>query len=78
MNHQLFPIKYLGCPLITGRKKIFYFSGMVDKVIGRIRGWHTNILSTGGRVVLIRHVLLALPIHVLAVVNPSKGTLDTI
>ncbi|XP_075107186.1 uncharacterized protein LOC142180150 [Nicotiana tabacum] len=78
MKYQKFPIKYLGCPLTTGRNKIEFYSDIVNKVIGRIRGWHTKLLSTGGRAILIRHVLLALPIHLLAAMNPPKGTLELI
>ena len=48
------------------------------KVVGRIRGWHTKLLSIGGRAILIRHVLLALPIHLLAAINPPKRTLELI
>lgn len=55
-NHHLFPIKYLGCPLIVGRKEISHFSGIVDNVISRIRGWYTKRMSTAGRVILIRHI----------------------
>jgi len=42
MRYQQFPIKYLGCPLTTGRKKIELYSDIVNKVVGRIRGWHTK------------------------------------
>nr|XP_009761706.1 PREDICTED: uncharacterized protein LOC104213855 [Nicotiana sylvestris]XP_016487559.1 PREDICTED: uncharacterized protein LOC107807651 [Nicotiana tabacum] len=78
MKYQKFPIKYLGCPLTKGRKKIEFYSDIVNKVIGRIRGWHTKLLSTGGRAILIKHVLLALPIYLLAAVNPPKGTIELI
>ncbi|XP_060211662.1 uncharacterized protein LOC132639211 [Lycium barbarum] len=79
MRHQKFPIKYLGCPIITGRKKISHFSDIVTKVmINRIKGWHTNLLSTGGRSILIRHVLLTLLIHLLSVVTPPIGIMEII
>lgn len=59
MHHQQFPIKYLGCPLITRRKKISYFADSIDKIINKIRGWHTKLLSHGERDILLRHVLLS-------------------
>ncbi|XP_060212091.1 uncharacterized protein LOC132639670 [Lycium barbarum] len=68
MEHQEFPIKYLGCPLISGRKKNAFYSGILNNIISRIRGWQTKFLSTGGR-----PVFLALPIHLLAAVNPPSG-----
>jgi len=78
MNHQEFPIKYLGCPLISGKKKTSHFNELVKNIINRIKGWHNKLLSTGGRVVLIKHVLLAIPTHLLAALQPTKGTLDNI
>ncbi|XP_060203069.1 uncharacterized protein LOC132631512 [Lycium barbarum] len=78
MKHQKFPIKYLGCPIISGRKNLAHFSDIVTKVILLIRGWHTKLLSIGGRAILIKHVLLALPIHLLSTVTPLKDTLQTI
>ncbi|XP_070029287.1 uncharacterized protein [Nicotiana sylvestris] len=41
-------------------------------------GWHTKFLSTSGRAILIRHVLLALPVHLLAAIHPPKGVLNQI
>ncbi|XP_070022041.1 uncharacterized protein LOC142177527 [Nicotiana tabacum] len=38
-------------------------------------GWYAQFLSTGGRAILIRHVLLALPVHLLAAIYPHKGVL---
>ncbi|XP_060170788.1 uncharacterized protein LOC132601740 [Lycium barbarum] len=78
MKYEPLPIKYLGCPLYSGRKKNEYFSAMVSKVINRVRGWHLKFLSTGGKAVLIRHVLLALNIHTLAAVHPTKGAIEDI
>ncbi|XP_019257651.1 PREDICTED: uncharacterized protein LOC109235858 [Nicotiana attenuata] len=78
MEHKALPIKYLGCPLYVGMKKIVIFSEMITKVINKILGWHTKFLSSGGRAVLIRHVLLALPTHLLAAIHPPKGVLNQI
>lgn len=65
-------------PIDCWKKEDLSFSGMVDKFISRISGWHTKLLPTGGRVIPIRHIFLALPIHVLAAVKPPKGTLGII
>uniref|UniRef100_A0A8C0UC45 Reverse transcriptase domain-containing protein n=1 Tax=Cyanistes caeruleus TaxID=156563 RepID=A0A8C0UC45_CYACU len=66
------PITYLGCPLYTGRKRIRHFSCIITKVVSRIRGWHGRMLSYGGRLTLIKHVLQSLPIHLLSAVTPPK------
>ncbi|KAH0781477.1 hypothetical protein KY290_001075 [Solanum tuberosum] len=78
MRFQKFPIRYLGCPLITGKKKLAYYSDIVNKVTSKVKGWHTKFLSTGGRATLIRHVLMAIPTHILSAINPPKGTLELI
>ncbi|OIT37319.1 putative ribonuclease h protein [Nicotiana attenuata] len=78
MRYDHFPMKYLGCPLHSGRKKLSFYSDMVTKVVNRIRGWHLKFLSFGGRATLIRHVLRASNIHTLAAVDSPKGTIDTI
>lgn len=71
-------MKYPGCPIYSGRKKLEFFSGMVRKVINKVKGWHLKFLSTGGKAALIRHVLLALNIHILAAIHPREGTIDMI
>ncbi|XP_055830840.1 uncharacterized protein LOC129899857 [Solanum dulcamara] len=72
------PITYLGCPLYIGGQRIIYFTSMVSKVISRIRGWQTKILSYGGRVILIKSVLQSLPIHLLSAITPTVTTLKQI
>lgn len=37
-------------------------------------GWKCKLLSYGGKVILIKHVLQALPAYTLAAMNPPKGT----
>ncbi|KAG5605800.1 hypothetical protein H5410_027292 [Solanum commersonii] len=64
------PITYLGCPLFVGRPRIIYFSDLINKVLCRITGWHTKLLSYGGRAILVKHVLQSLPIHLLSAITP--------
>ena len=72
------PITYLGCPLFGGRPKNVYFSDLINKVVSRITGWQTKQLSYGGRAVLAKHVLQALPIHLLSAVTPPKSIIRQI
>lgn len=71
-----FPL--LTCPIYTSKKRIGYFDGMVTKVIKRLNSWQGNILSCGGRQVLIKSVIQSLSIYILSAVNPPKGTLELI
>lgn len=51
---------------------------MVSKVVSKILGWQSKILSYGGRATIIKHVLQSLPIHILSVVSPPTTTLKQI
>nr|XP_016469034.1 PREDICTED: uncharacterized protein LOC107791464 [Nicotiana tabacum] len=65
------PITYMGCPLYIGRMRIVYFNSLVAKVISRIKGWQSRILSYGGRATMIKHVLQSIPTHLLSALTPS-------
>ncbi|XP_019248602.1 PREDICTED: uncharacterized protein LOC109227864 [Nicotiana attenuata] len=71
-----FPVKYLGCPLIAGRQKICHYAELITKI--RVREWQTRLLSPGGKAILIRHVLQAIPIHLLSAMHPPKGVFQQI
>lgn len=47
-------------------------------VNAKLQGWVRKLLSPGGRLVLIKHVLSAIPIHVLAVMEPPQSVLNHI
>lgn len=70
------PFKYLGCYLYKGRRKLSYFQHLVDAVNNRLVGWKNKFLSPGGRLILIKHVLSTIPIHVMAALDLPKGILD--
>ncbi|XP_055824355.1 uncharacterized protein LOC129892841 [Solanum dulcamara] len=72
------PITYLGCPLYIGRQRIIYYTGMVSKVISKIRGWQNKILSFGGRATLVKSVLQSLPIYLLSAIRPTATTINQI
>ncbi|XP_059278078.1 uncharacterized protein LOC132032473 [Lycium ferocissimum] len=78
MKQECFPINYLGCPLYLGRKRISTFSVTVQKILNKIRGWFFKFLSVGGKSVLIKHVLQAMPSHLLAVMQPPKTVFEII
>ncbi|KAH9750075.1 reverse transcriptase domain-containing protein [Citrus sinensis] len=72
------PFIYLGCPIFTGCLKISYFDGMVRKVRERISGWANRLLSFGGKLILIRHVLSALPLHLFHVLRPPSTVIQSL
>ncbi|XP_027081100.2 uncharacterized protein [Coffea arabica] len=72
-SYKPFPIYYLGFPLYFGRCKSSYFGGVCQSIIGRIQSWKSRLLSFGGKIVLIKHVLESMPVHLMsASVIPGK------
>ncbi|WMV49350.1 hypothetical protein MTR67_042735 [Solanum verrucosum] len=67
-----FPFTYLGCPIYNGKKNLSYFDGMLAKIVKRLNGWQCNMLSHGGKVILIKHVLQSVPIYTLSAITPPK------
>lgn len=58
------PFKYLGALIYKGRCKSQYFEEMIEKLARRLKGWVSRFLSFGGKVTLIRFVVLTLPTHI--------------
>lgn len=54
------------------------FTGLVQRITIRCRGWHTRLLSQGGKVVLIKSVLQTMPSHVFYAINPPKAVVKQI
>lgn len=71
-----FPFTYLGCPLYVGRRRVHYFDEMVTEVVKRVSGWHGKLLPPGGRMVLIKSVLQAIPTYSLSAICPPKTSLQ--
>lgn len=66
------PMRYLGCMLHRGRSKRLYFQHIEDSINSKLTGWSRKLLSQGGRLYLIKHVLSAIPMHVLVFFQPPK------
>ncbi|XP_042964017.1 uncharacterized protein LOC122298309 [Carya illinoinensis] len=68
-----FPFKYLGVPIVVGRLKVCDFGDLIGNFNKKIAGWKMKMLSTGGRVNLLRHVLSSMAIHLMAVLHVPNG-----
>lgn len=67
------PYIYLGVPLHVGRLNTHLLDPLLSKVQKKLAGWKSNILSVGGKITLIKLVLFSMPIHILSMMNISKG-----
>ncbi|KAL0421827.1 UNVERIFIED_CONTAM: hypothetical protein Slati_3205600 [Sesamum latifolium] len=57
------------------RTKNEYFDPVIEAMAQRIGGWEKKFLSYGGRLQMIKSVLLSMPIHILEVLKAPKGVL---
>lgn len=78
MKKENSPSKYLRCPIYLGRKRILTYSGMIEKILARTRVRNNKFLSARGKSILIKHVLQAMPSHLLFVMNPPLTVFWTI
>ncbi|KAA3450197.1 reverse transcriptase [Gossypium australe] len=57
------PEKYLGLPMMVGRRKTWAFVEFLDRFRKRVDGWNYRCLSMGGKEVFIKSVLQATPLY---------------
>lgn len=72
----ILPFQYLGHVLYKGRRLKIYFQHLVDKFQHKLMGWRGRLLSPGGRIVLIRHVLSSIPPYTFSAAAPPKGIIQ--
>lgn len=63
--------KYLGLPLVIGRSKAQVFRYIEEAAIKRINSWRNKFLSTEGKEILLKSVVMALPIYSMYLVIKS-------
>lgn len=67
ITNNVFEDKYLGFPTPDGRMHKGKFQSLHERVWKRIIQWGENFLSSGGKEVLIKSVLQALPVYVMGI-----------
>ncbi|KAK0580643.1 hypothetical protein LWI29_004599 [Acer saccharum] len=55
--------KYLGLPCVIGRNKRASFEDIKDRVWKKLQGWSSRFFSSGGKEVLIKAVVQAIPVY---------------
>ena len=65
---------YLGLPESLGGSKIQAFSFVQDRLNNRVNGWTFKFFTKGGKEVIIKSVVTALPNHVLSCYRLPKAT----
>ena len=73
-----FPIKYLGVPLHYTKLKREDIQPVVEKLIKRIAGWKGKLLSSAGRLILLKSYLASIPVYLLSVIKFPKWVIGNI
>ncbi|XP_040990910.1 uncharacterized protein LOC121238132 [Juglans microcarpa x Juglans regia] len=73
-----FPVKYLGAPLVSGRMKVIHFDGLIHRIRSQLKGWQTKFLSSGAHLLLLRHIVASVPIHLLSVLYAPKAVVASL
>ncbi|KAL4340591.1 hypothetical protein GQ457_08G017500 [Hibiscus cannabinus] len=78
MRDELEVGNYLGLPLIVGKSKMQALGFLTESVDKRVNGWTKNLLSFGGREVLLKVVAHALPAYAMGCFLLPECILDPI
>jgi len=73
-----FPIKYLGVPLHFTKLKREDIQPVVDKMMNRIVSWKGRLLSSAGKLTLLKSCLASIPIYLLSVIKFPKWAIENI
>ncbi|XP_071909741.1 uncharacterized protein [Coffea arabica] len=68
----LFPLVYLGVTISQGRCSSIAFDGIIAKVRARVCHSSMRLLSTGGKLILLKHVLNSMPLYLLQLCFPTE------
>ena len=64
--------KYLGLLVNVGMDKIDCFQFLIERIIKKISGWKEKLLSTGGKEILLKAVIQAIPTYAMSVFKIPK------
>jgi hypothetical protein len=67
---QQFPCTYLGLPLSDKRLRKEDLQPVLDKLAAKVKGWNKGQFSLDARLLLVKHVLSAMHIYQLLVLDP--------
>ena len=64
--------KYLGLPANVGADKSDCFKFLIERIVKKISGWKEKLLSAGGKEILLKAVIQAIPTYAMSVFKISK------
>lgn len=73
-----FPSLYLSAPLLLGWSRHRHFDSLIATVRKKLASWRAHSLSFSGQLVLIKHVLASMPLHIAMVLPCSVSICKSI
>lgn len=72
------PFIYLGLPIGANANRKVTWQLVIDKIRNRLVSWSSSHLSLGGKIILLKSVLFALPVYYLSFFKVSVGVANVI
>jgi hypothetical protein len=72
------PFLYLGLPIGGNPRLLSFWDPVVNRIKSRLSAWQSRYLSFGGRLILLKSVLTALPVYALSFFKAPSGTISSI
>ena len=72
------PFLYLGLSIGGDPRRLSFWEPVVNRIKSRLSGWHSRFLSFGGRLILLKSVLTALPVYALSFFKAPAGIISSI
>ncbi|GJX72943.1 RNA-directed DNA polymerase, eukaryota, reverse transcriptase zinc-binding domain protein [Tanacetum coccineum] len=72
------PFSYLGLPIGSNMSHISNWKVLIDRFKSRLSGWKANLLSSGGRLTLIKSVLGSLCIYFLSIFKAPEAVIKVL
>jgi len=77
-KHGRIPFLYLGLSIGGDPRKLQFWYMLVKRIHRRLSRWKCKILSLGGRLVLLKFVLLSIPVYFLSLFKDPSGIISTL
>ncbi|KAK0579380.1 hypothetical protein LWI29_025445 [Acer saccharum] len=76
VTHVLCHKRYLGLPSLNCKNKRQLFNGIKDRVWAKVKGWTGKVLSVGGKEILLKAVIQAIPTYTMSLFKLPKMLID--
>jgi len=69
---------YLGLPIGGDPRKLQFWYPLVERIRSHMSGWKCKNLSLGGRLILLKSVLFAIPVYFLSFFKAPSGIIYSV